>query len=118
MARRIVTVSRASPVWALEDSVRRLLWKIQGSNLVISPDTGPLHIAHALDVPVIGLYGHTNPWRVGPYSKFHDLVVDRYTDLGEAPDSGAYAPKEGRMERIQAADVIARVERARERYGA
>ena len=116
-ARRIMAGSGAAPVWGMEDSVRRLISKIRGSRLVISPDTGPVHIAHALDVPVIGLYGHTNPWRVGPYSKYHDLWVDRYTEPGEPPDPSGYDSKEGRMELIDVESVLERVERARERYG-
>lgn len=100
----------------LGDGIRRLMWLLDGCDLVVSPDTGPLHIAHALGVPVIGLFGHTNPWRVGPYSRFHDLVIDRYTDTHSEPDPSAYAPKSGRMEMISVADVVQRVEIARQRY--
>ena len=81
--------------------------------MVIAPDTGPVHIARALEVPVIGLYGHTNPWRVGPWRKYEDLWVDAYTDPGEAPDPSNFTPKLERMERITAAEVLERVERAR-----
>lgn len=109
---------RGQPVDTLEDSVRRLVWLIGGCDLVVSPDTGPLHVAHAMSVPVIGLYGHTNPWRVGPYCRYHDLLVDRYTDPGEAPDPSRYEPRRGRMERITVDDVLERVERARNAYGA
>ena len=72
------------------DGVRRLIWTLAGSDLVLAPDTGPVHIARALDVPVIGLYGHTNPWRVGPYREFQELWVDAYTDPGEAPDPSRF----------------------------
>jgi heptosyltransferase I len=116
IAREIAERSSADPVWALGDGVRRLLWLLGGSDLVIAPDTGPVHVARALDIPVIGLYGHTNPWRVGPYRRFEDLWVDRYTDPGEEPDPSRFDPKHGRMEQITAADVLERVERARERY--
>jgi heptosyltransferase I len=86
---------------------------LEGSRLVVAPDTGPVHIARALDVPVIGLYGHTNPWRVGPYRAYQDLWVDRYTDPGEEPDPTRSDPKHGRMEQITVNDVLERVERAR-----
>ncbi|MGD2071203.1 MAG: glycosyltransferase family 9 protein [Gemmatimonadota bacterium] len=109
---------RAEPVDALGDSVRRMMWMVDGVDVLVSPDTGPLHIAHALAVPVVGLYGHTNPWRVGPYRRYRDLVVDAYTEPGAAPDPAGYEPKQGRLERITTADVLARVERARECYGA
>jgi heptosyltransferase I len=78
-ADRVLATTRAKTVVnALGDDVRRLLWLLDGSRLVISPDTGPLHMARALDVPVVGLYGPTNPKRYGPYRKYGDLVVDGY----------------------------------------
>ncbi len=104
------------PVDATGDSVRRLMTRIAVSSLVIAPDTGPLHIAHAMGVPVIGLFGHTNPWRVGPFQRFRDLVIDRYTEPGAAPDPAGYLPKNGRMEGITVQDVLEKVELARWRY--
>ena len=106
-----------SPTWGLCDSVRRLAWSVRGCDLVVSPDTGALHIAHALGVPVVGLFGHTNPRRVGPYQRFHDLVVDRYWDPGEAPDPSRYEPRLGRMEQITVDEVVERVRVAERVYG-
>ncbi|HZD06458.1 MAG TPA: glycosyltransferase family 9 protein, partial [Longimicrobiales bacterium] len=117
VAERIGARARTSPVNALGDSVRRMMWLVAGADLVVSPDTGPLHIAHALGTPVVGLYGHSNPWRVGPWRRFRELVVDRYTEEGEPPDPSAYEPKEGRMERIRVEDVMERVELARRIWG-
>jgi heptosyltransferase I len=107
VSRAIMTHARNKPVWGLGDSIRRLIWLIDGCNLIIAPDTGPLHIARALDVPVIGLYGHTNPWRVGPYRKYEDLWIDRYTD-GD-PDPGNFDPKDGRMELITVEHILEKV---------
>ncbi len=83
---------------------------------MVAPDTGPLHVAHALGVPVVGLFGHTNPWRVGPWRRFRELVVDRYTDPDDAPDPSAYLPKDHRMEAITVEDVLEKVELARCRH--
>ncbi len=116
-AKFVADQGRGTPVWGLSDSVRRLMWSIRGCDPVISPDTGALHIAHALGVPVVGLFGHTNPWRVGPYERFHDLVVDRYSDPDETPDPSRYEPHLGRMERITVADVLDRVRMAEHEYG-
>lgn len=115
-AREIVERSSSPPVWALGDSIRQLTWILAGSRLVLAPDTGPVHIARALGVPVIGLYGHTNPWRVGPWRKYHDLWVDRYTEPGEPPDPSNFTPKLGRMEEITVRDVVEKVALAAERY--
>ena len=37
------------------------------ADLVISPDTGPMHLAAAVKAPLIALFGPTAPWRTGPY---------------------------------------------------
>ncbi len=37
------------------------------SDLVLSPDTGPMHLAAAVKAPLIALFGPTAPWRTGPY---------------------------------------------------
>lgn len=50
---------------------------IERAEFVISPDTGPIHIASGLKRPVIGLYAASDKRLSGPY--FHlDLVVDRF----------------------------------------
>ena len=112
----IVDATASAPAVALCRPVRRLMWIVAGSDLVIAPDTGPLHIARALEVPVIGLYGHTNPWRMGPYRKYEDLWVDRYTEPGTPPDPSNREPKSGRMELITVEDVLERVDRAFRSY--
>jgi heptosyltransferase I len=117
IATGIVERASRTPTWGLGEGVRRLLWLLAGCDLVIAPDTGPVHIARALDIPVIGLYGHTNPWRVGPYRKFEDLWVDAYDEPDEPPDPSNFEPRHGRMERITVDDVMARVYRAVGLYG-
>jgi heptosyltransferase I len=113
----ITARARTRPVWALGEGVRRVAWTIAGSRFVIAPDTGPLHIARALGVPVIGLYGSTNPYRVGPWRRYQELWVDRWTEPGAAPDPSSNEPKPGRMEQIMVADVLERVERVVRCYG-
>jgi heptosyltransferase I len=49
---------------------------------------------------------------VGPYRKYEDLWVDRYTEPGSAPDASNATPKLGRMELITVDDVLSRVQRA------
>jgi heptosyltransferase I len=114
--REILARARHAPVSALGSGLRRLVAILDGSALVIAPDTGPLHMAVALDRPVISLIGYTNPRRTGPWRRFHDLIVDAYGDPGEAyPVSMENRP--GRMPRIAVADVLRKVERWRSAYG-
>ncbi len=58
-------------------SIAELVALLAAAKLVIAPDTGPAHIANAVNTPVIGLYATTNPDRAGPY-RFRQYVVNRY----------------------------------------
>jgi 3-deoxy-D-manno-octulosonic-acid transferase/heptosyltransferase-1 len=51
-------------------------------DLLITTDTGPMHIAAAMDCPVIALFGPTAPWRTGPYGNGHKVIRE---DLGCSP---------------------------------
>ena len=113
--RVIMSLAKHKPRSALGSGLRRLLAILDGSAFAVSPDTGPVHMAVAIERPVIGLYGHTNPKRTGPYRRYHDLLVDAFGDPGES--YGADAPnRSGRMARIQVRDVLERVERWRASY--
>jgi 3-deoxy-D-manno-octulosonic-acid transferase/heptosyltransferase-1 len=45
-----------------------------GCDLVVTTDTGPMHLAAAVDTPVVALFGPTAPWRTGPYGDRHRVV--------------------------------------------
>jgi ADP-heptose:LPS heptosyltransferase len=47
---------------------------LQSSDLVISGDTGPMHLAAAVGTPTIGLFGPTDPRRTGPYGSAHQTI--------------------------------------------
>jgi heptosyltransferase I len=113
--RIIMERARHKPVSALGSGLRNLVGILDGSALVLAPDTGPLHMSVALDRPVVSLLGYTNPKRTGPYRRFHDLIVDAYGDPGENyPISMENRPD--RMSRITVRDVLDRVERWRAHY--
>lgn len=115
MADRILGLTKAHPLDTLGDDLRRAIYLLDGSALTVSPDTGPLHISRALETPVVGLYGYTNPKRTGPYRRFYDLVVDGYAAFPgeEYPVSMEY--RDG-MKRITTEMVLEKVELAVERY--
>jgi heptosyltransferase I len=117
-AERVILDRASAPVAsALGSGLRPLVGILDGAALVLSPDTGPLHMSVALDRPVISLMGYTNPKRVGPYRRFHDLLIDAYGDPGEDyPLSMENRP--GRMAHITVRDVLDRVERWRTAYAA
>jgi len=113
---RALATASSRPIVALDKPLRDTMWKLAGSTAVISPDTGPLHIAVAMNRPVIGLYGYTNPRRVGPWRKFHDLLVDAYHDPDDRAGAITRQTRPGRMERITVDEVFEKVKLALERY--
>ena len=111
----ILRTARHAPVSALGSGLRNLVSILDGSALVLSPDTGPLHMTVALDRPVVSLIGYSNPKRVGPYRKFGDLMIDAYGEPGEDyPIS--MENRTDRLPRITVDQVVERVERWRSRY--
>ena len=55
-------------------SLIELLALIKEANLILAPDTGPMHMATMVNTPAIGLYAHHNPKRTGPYKKLDNVV--------------------------------------------
>lgn len=113
--RVILELTRHKPLSALNSGLRRLVSILDASALVISLDTGPLHMAVALERPVISLLGFSNPLRTGPYHAYQDLVVNAYGNEW----NGARLATDRRMDRmatIRVSDVLEKVAIWKERY--
>lgn len=114
-AAAIKAAARHQPLDLLEWDLRKLVYLLDSADVLVSPDTGPLHVGVALGTPAVSLMGYTNPKRVGPYGRFGDLMIDAYGDPGEDyPVSAEYRP--GRMERITPGQVAEKVALALRRY--
>lgn len=48
-------------------SIRELMALIQTCRVILTNDSGPMHIAAALNVPLLALFGSTNDVKTGPY---------------------------------------------------
>lgn len=62
-----------------KDTINQSVALLKQAAVVLSPDSGPVHIASAVGTPVIGLYAATPSRRSGPYHSL-DLCVDKYTE--------------------------------------
>ena len=60
-----------------KDTLPELLGLMSRSAVLLSPDSGPAHMATMVELPVIGLYAATNPQRAGPYYS-RQWCVDKY----------------------------------------
>ncbi len=60
-----------------KDTLKQLPALLARADLLVTPDSGPMHIANAMGTKVLGLHAATNPHRSGPYSD-RRFCVDRY----------------------------------------
>ena len=63
-----VVAASGGAAQAVACTVSQLIALIRRSCLFVGGDTGPLHLAAAIGVPVVAIYGPTNPARNGPYA--------------------------------------------------
>jgi heptosyltransferase I len=70
-------------------SVGQMIALIRRAGVVIAGDTGPLHLAAALERPVVGLYGPTDPARNGPYGTVSRVLrhASSKTDHSRYPEA-------------------------------
>ena len=76
LADAVVAASSGAAERAPETSLGDLLALSSRAAVMLSGDTGPVHLAAAMSTPIVGLYGPTWPERNGPWSE-DDEVVSR-----------------------------------------
>lgn len=57
-----------------QTSLRELAYLIGLSTLMVCVDSGPMHIANAVNTKVIALFGPSSPQRTGPYGNGHTII--------------------------------------------
>ena len=100
------------------DTLEQLPALLARGDLLLTPDSGPMHIANAMGTRVLGLHAATNPARSGPYSD-RRFCVDRYDDAARrfrgrpaaALPWGTRIEHPGVMDLVTVDDAIAAFER-------
>ena len=100
-----------------KDTITQSVALLKRASIVVSPDSGPAHIASALQTPVLGLYAATPSQRSGPYNSL-DLCVDKYAEAARQfkhKDAnqlrwGQRIEYPGVMDLISTGDVIAKLD--------
>jgi lipopolysaccharide heptosyltransferase I len=76
-ARAVVAESAGAAQLAPQTTWTDVLALARGARLIVSGDTGPLHLAAAVGVPAVAVFGPTNPERNGPWIE-PDVAISRY----------------------------------------
>jgi lipopolysaccharide heptosyltransferase I len=77
LATEIVSASGGGAVEAPPTTLQDLVGLSRAASVMVSGDTGPLHIAAAVGTPVVALFGPTDPERNGPWDS-RDIAIGRY----------------------------------------
>ena len=76
IAAEVVAAADGAAMLSPKTSITDLVALARGAALMVSGDTGPMHVAAALGTPIVGIYGPTRPARNGPMSPL-DITVSR-----------------------------------------
>lgn len=79
VAGRIVNSSTGAAMLAPKTGIGDLLALSRNARLMLSGDTGPLHVAAAVGTPIVALFGPTGPARNGPWDEA-DISLSRHAD--------------------------------------
>lgn len=125
MGRAIEKSARATLINLIgRDTLPQLLALLERADALLSPDSGPAHMATAMGTPVIGLYAATNPERSGPYFS-RSWCVNRYDEaarkfLGRPASELAWTTKiekPGVMDLIRPPDVARKLDQLMQQRG-
>ena len=90
-----------------ETSLPELAHLYKKALMLITTDSGPMHLAAAVGTPVIALFGPTDPQRTGPYGEGHTIIR---TDLPCSPCLLKRCPTKKCMQDILPEQVMAAIE--------
>jgi len=108
LARSVVDASSGAARPAPSTGIGDLLELSRAASLVVSGDTGPLHIAAAVGTPAVALYGPTDPHRNGPWDR-HDRMVSRFEACDCHYERRCHR-EDWCMDRISTAEVTAAIQ--------
>jgi heptosyltransferase I len=108
LAQAIVAASSGAAHMAPATQMSDLLELSRAADLIVSGDTGPLHIAAAVGTPAVAIYGPTDPHRNGPWAS-DDVMVSRY-DVCECHYERRCTRQDWCLETITVAEVTAAIQ--------
>ncbi len=98
-------------------TITQLMALLTQATVLISPDSGPVHMANSVGTPVIGLYAATNPDRTAPYlnrqwciNRYPQAIREYFNKEMTAVSWGKRIRKVGAMQLIMVDDVTAQLD--------
>lgn len=82
---------------------------LREADVLLSVDSGPMHMAAALGVPVVAVFGATDPVRTGPYGEEHRVLTERDLDCRPCFSEDCAREDLACLRRIEPSRVVAQV---------
>ena len=120
LAEQVKRACRGSDPRVYSGNIPGLVALLRRSRLMVGPDTGPVHLAAALGVPTVGLFGPTDPARNGPYGSRHkSLRPENAPTSYQHSSAAAHVMEQIRPEQVVAAihELLAEETKATEQQG-
>ncbi|MFK7794931.1 MAG: glycosyltransferase family 9 protein [Gammaproteobacteria bacterium] len=118
-ADKIATQLKQSPTNLIgKDTLKKLLAVLQRCTALLTPDSGPAHMATCVNTPVLALHAASNSHRSGPYLSL-PWCIDKYSDAAQLHFNktanqikwGSKIEKPGVMDLIKPEDVIIKLDK-------
>jgi heptosyltransferase II len=107
LAREIAEKSKVQPlVLAGKTTVKQVIALMARATLVISADSGPLHIAHSVGTPVVGIFGATLPSLTGVRGKNRAIILRKDLECNQQPCYSLDCPDNQCMKIVTVDDVV------------
>ena len=81
LANKVAESAKHAKLHLIDTNIFQLVALLRRSNLFIGGDTGPMQIAAAAGVPIVAIFGPTNPMRNGPFAKSDIECIAQNTEL-------------------------------------
>jgi lipopolysaccharide heptosyltransferase I len=78
---QILRACKQDPPVTFSTTIPQFIALVRRAKLFVGGDTGPMHLASACGIPVVGIFGPTDPLRNGPFSQ-KDIVVSHKVACG------------------------------------
>ncbi len=89
-AKEIAAAAGGCAIVAPETTLPQLIALLRAARLYLGSDSGPLHMAAAVDTPCVALFGPSRPQHNGPYGAGH-VVLQKYFQEGTTRERKAAA---------------------------
>lgn len=110
LAESVVGASEGAAVMTGPLQLLDLVALLRGARLMVSGDTGPTHIAGALNVPIVSPFGPTSAARNGPWHP-DDIVISRFDECECHYQRRCHVPDRWCLARLPAPEMMAAITR-------